>query len=77
MSARNETIQKLREELEEIKTGTVSTLPGIAARHTVTPPAVLIVGDVVNLRGVIGQARLIESADQTARAPGSPRAYGI
>ena len=26
VSARNETIQKLREELEEIKTGTVSTL---------------------------------------------------
>ena len=26
MSARNETIQKLREELEEIKTGTVTTL---------------------------------------------------
>ena len=62
---------------QRVLTGTVSTLPGIAARHTVTPPAVLIVGDVVNLRGVIGQARLIESADQTARAPGSPRAYGI
>ena len=26
VSARNETIQKLREELEEIKTGTVTTL---------------------------------------------------
>jgi len=62
---------------QRVLTGTVTTLPGIAARHTVTSPAVLIVGDVVNLRDVIGQARLIESADQTAVAPGSPRAYGI
>ena len=62
---------------QRVLTGTVSSLPGIAARHTVTSPAVLIVGDVVNLRHTIARARTLEHTEDRVIDPGSPRAYGI
>jgi uroporphyrin-III C-methyltransferase/precorrin-2 dehydrogenase/sirohydrochlorin ferrochelatase len=39
---------------QRVVTGTLTTLPGIAEREGVRPPALLIVGEVVSLRGKLG-----------------------
>ena len=39
---------------QRVITGTLTTLPELAAREDVRPPALLIVGEVVNLRGKLG-----------------------
>ena len=39
---------------QRVITGTLTTLPALAAREDVRPPALLIVGEVVKLRGKLG-----------------------
>jgi uroporphyrin-III C-methyltransferase/precorrin-2 dehydrogenase/sirohydrochlorin ferrochelatase len=67
-------VQGATRETQRVLAGTLATLPGIAARAQLKPPALVIIGEVIRLReklawytpGAIG-----ESAAQACAAPGA------
>lgn len=58
---------------QRVLTGTVTSLPTIARRHTVTSPAVLIVGSVVSLRETVRAARRGRLPESAVDHPPVPR----